>query len=151
MKSLFNQKTAGLLQQRIEQLQPQAQPLWGTMNVTEMLLHCNKVLHNLLTAPPPASPKKTSVKQYLTRWMVLYVLPRFPKGAQAPKQVRTKGLVRDEEFEQQKAALIQLIHTFGAHKEPIRLPHPYFGNISTDQWGLTAWKHTDHHLRQFGV
>jgi hypothetical protein len=151
MKSLFDPNAAASLVQRIEQLQPQSQPLWGTMTATEMLLHCNKVLHNLMTTPAPASTKKTSVKQYLARWIVLYVMPRFPKGAQAPKQVRTKGLIQDEQFAAQQSDLIQMVHRFAAHTAPIRLPHPYFGNISTGQWGRTAWKHTDHHLRQFGV
>lgn len=151
MKSLFEEKGTTALIQRINQLQPDAQPLWGTMTVTEMLLHCNKVLHNLMTATAPASPRRTTAKQYLARWMVLYVLPRFPKGAQAPKQVRTKGLIKDEEFETQKADLLRVVRQFAAHTAPIRLPHPYFGNINTQQWGITAWKHTDHHLRQFGV
>lgn len=30
-------------------------------------------------------------------------------------------------------------------------PHPAFGPLSAEEWGVMAWKHFDHHLRQFGV
>ena len=29
--------------------------------------------------------------------------------------------------------------------------HPAFGDISYDDYGVLIAKHTDHHLRQFGV
>jgi hypothetical protein len=28
--------------------------------------------------------------------------------------------------------------------------HPYFGPMSQEDWLRWAWRHTDHHLRQFG-
>ncbi|OQP57805.1 hypothetical protein A3860_09275 [Niastella vici] len=28
------------------------------------------------------------------------------------------------------------------------LTHPALGNLNTTQWGIAAWKHMDHHLRQ---
>ena len=31
------------------------------------------------------------------------------------------------------------------------LAHPAFGKLSPRAWGVLAWRHTDHHLRQFGV
>jgi hypothetical protein len=29
--------------------------------------------------------------------------------------------------------------------------HPVFGRMTRRAWGALAYKHTDHHLRQFGV
>ena len=29
--------------------------------------------------------------------------------------------------------------------------HPIFGPLTVRQWGVQGYKHTDHHLRQFGV
>jgi hypothetical protein len=29
--------------------------------------------------------------------------------------------------------------------------HPAFGNLTANQWGVLGYRHTDHHLRQFGV
>ena len=30
-------------------------------------------------------------------------------------------------------------------------PHPIFGEMNRDEWGKIAYKHIDHHFRQFGV
>lgn len=29
--------------------------------------------------------------------------------------------------------------------------HPFFGEMTEDQWDVLLWKHLDHHLQQFGV
>ena len=30
-------------------------------------------------------------------------------------------------------------------------PHPFFGALTPDDWGVLTYKHLDHHLRQFGL
>jgi hypothetical protein len=149
-KNLLDKECNESVISRAQKLRPDSTPLWGTMTVTEMLHHCNKVNEQLLLPAPP-SDKKTSLRQYLIRWVVLYVMPRFPKGAKAPKKFHTKGTIDHAEFENQKQAFITLVHRFASHAGPIAHYHPYFGKLSTEQWGLTNWKHMDHHLRQFGV
>lgn len=148
--NLLNKNTAENVIARAQKLRPDSEPLWGKMTVTEMLHHCNKV-HEQLLAPAEPTNKKTSLKQYLVRWLVLYAMPRYPKGAQAPKKFHTKGMIDNGEFEKEKQAFINSVHRFAAHEGAILHWHPYFGKLSTEQWGLTSWKHADHHLRQFGV
>jgi hypothetical protein len=148
--NMLSKEGSESLVQRIQNLRADTPPLWGSMTATEMLLHCNKV-HEHLLSPAEASGKGTSVKQFLVRWVVLYMLPRYPKGASAPKQLRTKGAISEAAFEGQKQTFIDLIRRFQQIKTPIQHHHPYFGNLSTEQWGLASWKHTDHHLRQFGL
>jgi hypothetical protein len=150
MKNLVNSGAITSLVERIERLHAGTKPLWGCMTSTEMLLHCNKVCSYLLT-PPPAGQKKTSPKEYMIRVFALYLKSNFPKGIKGPKQVQTKGLVADEEFEMQKNAFIDVLRRFPELDSPINHRHPYFGLMNTKEWGITAWKHTDHHLRQFGV
>jgi hypothetical protein len=149
-RNLLHKDSAELLISRLQNLRPDTAPRWGSMTATEMLLHCNKV-HQYLLSPPASSGKNTSLKQYLIRWVVLYLIPNFPRNAQAPKQVRTKGAIADAAFGEQKQAFIEIIRRFPRHGAPIQHHHPYFGNLSTKQWGLSAWKHADHHLRQFGL
>ena len=151
MKNLFDSHAVEQLIQRVQQLQPDTPPQWGSMTATEMLLHCNKVHQQLLAPPTSANKKKTTLRQYLARWVVLYIMPHFPKGAQAPKQLHTKGTIHDEAFEEQKEQFIQIVRRFPTHKLPVEHRHPYFGNLNTQQWALAGWKHTDHHLRQFGL
>lgn len=149
-KNVLDQQSTEQLISRVEKLQAGSKALWGSMTATEMLLHCNKI-HQLLLSPGTRSQQKTSFRQYLVRGLVLYVLPNFPKNAKAPQQVRTKGTVANEAFEEQKQAYISLMQRLHQHNAPILHRHPYFGNLSTAQWGLASWKHADHHLRQFGV
>jgi hypothetical protein len=33
---------------------------------------------------------------------------------------------------------------------PTTATHPFFGPLTHGGWGRLAWKHLDHHLRQFG-
>jgi hypothetical protein len=149
-KNLLNKEAIESLVQRVQRLSPRTPPRWGSMTATEMLLHCNKV-HEHLLSPAESSGRGTSAMQYLLRWVVLYVMPRYPKGANTPKQLRTKGAIPDAAFEEQKKIFIELLRRFQQHQASIQHHHPYFGNLSTRQWGRASWKHTDHHLRQFGV
>lgn len=136
--------------ERVQNLQADSTPRWSQMTATEMLRHCNLV-HAQLLAPAATTQKKTSLRHYLLRWVVLYLLPRYPKGAETPRQFRTKDTVDAAGFETEKQAFIASLRRFALQNKPIAHWHPYFGNLSTTQWGLSSWKHADHHLRQFGV
>ena len=149
-KNLLDKESGHWMVQRIQDLQVDTLPRWGRMTATEMLLHLNKS-HQFLLAPAPATCRPTSFRQLLIRWLVLYVMPRYPKGAKAPQPLQTKGAIDNSAFEEQKKLFVALIRQFAQHKDGIRHYHPYFGALDTKQWGLTCWKHTDHHLRQFGL
>ena len=41
MKNIFNSADATQMIERINQLKSDTQPLWGTMNASKMLAHCN--------------------------------------------------------------------------------------------------------------
>ncbi|MGE3404237.1 MAG: DUF1569 domain-containing protein [Vicinamibacterales bacterium] len=44
-----------------------------------------------------------------------------------------------------------LIERFAASPRDFAFqPHPFFGPLSEREWLHWAWRHTDHHLRQFG-
>jgi hypothetical protein len=149
-KNLFTTEAVNQMIGRINKLQPDTQSLWGKMNATEMLLHCNSIHERLLTQP--ATPgKKTTLKQLLIRTVVLYVMPHYPKNVTAPKPLQVSGKIPVTEYENQKEKCIQLLHQFLQHNQEVNHYHPYFGNLNTKQWGRTSWKHLDHHLRQFGV
>lgn len=54
------------------------------------------------------------------------------------------------DFEKEKGPLIGMINAF--NKETMsKEPHPFFGKLTNEQWSKGLWKHTDHHLQQFGV
>ncbi|SHF67552.1 DUF1569 domain-containing protein [Flavisolibacter ginsengisoli] len=148
-KTLFNKATADNVIERVNKLQPGNKPRWGTMTATEMLLHSN--LCNEEIFQPIMPVRKTRFKQYLLRMIALYMAPNFKKGIKGDPGKETVGKIAAEGFEQQKLKFIELIRRFPEQEGDLTLPHIAFGNISKEQWGIAAYKHMNHHLRQFGV
>ncbi|HEU4632978.1 MAG TPA: DUF1569 domain-containing protein [Flavisolibacter sp.] len=148
-KNLLYPEVAQQIIERVQRLQATSKAQWGKMNATEMLLHCN--LCNEQIFKGEAFVKRTTARQYLLRLLALYVAPHFKKGIRGDAKNETKGRIGVWEFESQKQRFTENIGRFLLQKEPLRLPHIAFGNLSTGQWGIAAYKHMDHHLRQFGV
>lgn len=148
-KNLLDAEGVRLLVERAQRLQPHDAAKWGRMTATEMLVHCNKI-HAYLLSPSTNAKRKSTVKQHLIRWLVLYILPRYPRNATAPKEARTSGNVSSTDFDEEKKTFVYLLDKF-SKTQNINHHHPYFGRLSTREWGIAMWKHTDHHLRQFGV
>lgn len=148
-RNLLNKEAARQMITRVAALQKDAKPKWGIMNATEMLLHCNLCNNQVLEGKIPY--QKSTIKQQLLRIIALYMAPNFPKNLKTEPDNDTKGKIGSDQFEAQKQLFIETVQRFAERKEPITLTHPAFGNLNTTQWGIAEWKHTDHHLRQFGV
>ncbi len=114
-----------------------------------MLLHCNSCNREILEGQ--RDDRKTTVKQFLLRILALYVAPQFKKGIKGEKHHNTKGRIDHSAFDRERMEFINLINKFSVNTKKLTLSHPAFGNISTNEWGIAAYKHMDHHLRQFGV
>lgn len=134
---------------RVLKLTPDVTPKWGTMNVVEMLQHCNA--NNTLILNGVQSTRKDSLKQSGAKLAFLYLPLKFPKNIKAPNTLR---LITDKEtpqnFEKEKELYIELISRFPSHTFPSKMYHPSFGNLKPKEWGVLNWMHMDHHLRQFG-
>lgn len=148
-KSLLKKETADFIIARVQNLSAVHQPQWGAMTASEMLLHCNSCNRQILEES--RGNKKTQIKQYLLRILALYIAPNFKKNIQGELEHHTKGKANDLDFETYRKEFIHLINKFPVNTRCLTLSHPAFGNISTQEWGIAAYKHMDHHLRQFGV
>ena len=148
-KNLLTEEAAHSIIARIEKLTASHQPQWGEMTASEMLLHCNSCNKQILEES--RGNEKTTLKQYLLRILALYIAPDFKKNIQGETRHNTKGKISNADFEQQRKDFIDLIARFPINNHPLTLTHPAFGNISTQEWGIAAYKHMDHHLRQFGI
>jgi hypothetical protein len=147
-KNLRDEGTAKELIERVNGLAADRSALWGKMQVTEMLHHCNKATRAILDGRP--SNKPSSLKQQSLKFLFLHVLQKFPKNVEAPARVAVEKISRDR-FEVEKQHLIDLTNEFVRHPKSIEATHPIFGNLNDRQWGVFTWMHLDHHLRQFGV
>lgn len=144
--TIFDNAVRQQLLARLEQLSPTAAPRWGRMTAPQMVSHLIESYRfgaGELTLPLWFVPFRP-----LVRWLALYVIP-FPKGAPAAPQLLARI---PDQWESDLAALRERIAGFtppaGGASRP---PHPIFGVMSDADLGVLAYKHTDHHFRQFGV
>ena len=149
MKTLFDTHTHQEVLQRIEKLNEHSTPVWGTMNVGQMLKHCQlplEVANGKLTLNKPNILMRMIFKLVKSN---MYDDKLWKKSLPTPKQF----LVTDKQaFASEKEKLVQTINSFEKKSTNLHWPeHPAFGKFTNDQWGKMQYKHLDHHLRQFGV
>lgn len=148
MKSFWDTTAREDLCRRVDRLTATAAPQWGRFNATQMLAHLNDAMRmtlgELVVKPKNLPLRYTPIKQ-----LVIYALP-FPKGAPtAPELLARCG---DACFADEQAIFRALADRLAAKPSGERWPeHPAFGRLTHDAWGVLAFRHTDHHLKQFGV
>lgn len=146
--TLANRKDRERLIKRVQRLQPDTLPYWGSMNVREMLAHCADALRNATGELPIAVRNLPLARTGLVKWLMIDVIP-FPKGAPTARELRER---EPGDIDAERAALIALFERFAPEQVTTTFaPHPLFGELTPKQWGKLAYKHVNHHLRQFGV
>ncbi len=150
MKQTFTQEGIEELVARLEKLNSDTPPLWGSMTVSQMLKHCS-LLYIYLIKGGSQRPK----------WYVRLVASIVYKPAMVNEKPYKQGLPTapnfiikgDPKFEETRKRLIgyiQEVHGYDKEKMENKV-HPLIGKLSMQQWNNVIYKHIDHHLRQFGV
>ncbi|OZC03589.1 DinB family protein [Rubricoccus marinus] len=154
LPNFFDRSVARGLLARIDRLTPESQPEWGVMSVAQMLAHTAKPFDALYDPafaqrhPKPRGPMKL-VMRFLVKPVVVSETPYRKNGKTAPSFLVTDA--RDFETERQKLkAYISRASGEGAAAFEGRESHS-FGKITAEEWSAMFYKHTDHHLTQFGV
>ncbi|KYG34416.1 DUF1569 domain-containing protein [Alkalihalobacillus trypoxylicola] len=149
MKDIFEQLHTKEILDRIDLLGSDTKAQWGKMNPAQMLAHCSSfqdiAMGNQL---PPRSLLGMVVGKLAA--------PIFYNDKPLPQNMSTISTLiinNQREFETEKEKLKQKLITFqtnGPHKCTAH-PHPFFGKLTSEQWGKGIYKHLDHHLKQFNV
>lgn len=147
MPTLANTTQRDAIIDRVERLAPDAVGQWGKLTAPQMLAHCADALRMGL-GELPCKPKHVPIARLaITKWLFFNVLP-FPKDAPTARELIART---PSSWEEERARLVSLIRQVGgAEGEGRMADHPLFGPLTRRQWGQLAWKHLDHHLRQFG-
>ena len=150
MKNIFDLEESTRLIQRINQLTPITEKLWGKMTVAQILAHCNVPYAMIYTTnyPKPNAFKKLLLKLFVKRAVV--GKKPYPKNGRTSPEFIIKA---QRDYTLEKKLLIENIKKTQAlgeahfdHKES----HS-FGKLTTKEWSTLFYKHLDHHLKQFGV
>ena len=150
LPSIFTPEVGDQVIARINQLTPQSKPIWGKMNVAQMLAHCN-VTYEMTFDHKHAKPN--GFARFLLK---LFVKKTVVSETPYTKNSRTAPafLIVDERvYETEKERLIQYIrkvYHMGAGAFEGKESHS-FGPLTSLEYNNMFYKHLDHHLSQFGV
>ncbi|HEX8409302.1 MAG TPA: DUF1569 domain-containing protein [Thermoanaerobaculia bacterium] len=147
MKTLFDEQQRNGLMSRIERVTAETRPTWGKMNAERMLTHLVESMR-MAIGELQTRPKNLFIRFAPFRQLFVYVLP-WPKGVPtAPELIPSDSRNVDDS----KRELARLCTEFGKRNTREDWPyHPAFGELGRKGWGVLAWRHIDHHLRQFGL
>ena len=146
MDTVFNKATREELIERINSLNDSIDPQWGKMTVYQMLKHCTLFEEMSLG-------KKTYKRMFLGRVFGKIALKSNLKADHLKKNMPTVPWAKIKETENGDVHSIRnkwiaLIAEY-AYFSKEEIVHPFFGKLTKEQIGQLAYKHTDHHLRQF--
>ncbi len=150
MKNLFEAARVGEVKERMAQLRPDSERLWGKMNAAQALAHCSRGIE---LAVGDRIPPRLLLGRIIGR-----MVKPMARGTDKPMRRNSptvKDLVVQDERDlgTERERLCGLIERF-ATAGPAGCtthPHSFFGRLTPEEWATLMYKHLDHHLRQFGV
>ena len=153
MPTLANPDTLTQLLARLERLGPDTPRQWGVMTAGEMLCHLGDASDGVLGRRVTPGNVPPNVLPLPIRWLMLYSPMPFPKGVETRPGVNPhKEGTRPADFAQDRARVVDALRALTvAAPETLSPTHFRFGPMSKSKWLRWAYKHTDHHLRQFGL
>ena len=147
MKSVFDNTTRDELITRISTLNESSIARWGKMNVYQMLKHCR-----LWTEWVSGSTryKRIFLSHFFGKIALKSVLKdEAPLGRNSSTISVFRINEKEGDIESEKRKWIALIQSHEHFSNP-DFVHVFFGKMTKEQIGYLAYKHADHHLRQFG-
>jgi hypothetical protein len=146
--SILNDADRTAIRRRIGSVTTASVPRWGRMDAKAMLNHLKLSALMALGELPVACKSKRAFQVFPIKHLILYVVP-FPKGAPTAPELLVPDATPVDAI---RSELVSLVERIGAGPSEGDGPvHPLFGRLSFREWGVATYKHTDHHLRQFGA
>ena len=148
MRSILNEHDRSEITDRLRTLSASSTARWGRMDVVAMLQHLRLSSRMTLGELPVASVNKRAFQIFPLKHLILYVFP-FPKGAPTASELKPADPLS---FEDERAVVLELLNRIGTGPQEGAGPaHPLFGPLTWREWGVATYKHTNHHLKQFGA
>ena len=146
MKTVFDKTNRDELISRINKLDENNTPQWGKMTVYQMVKH-GRLWEEMI------SGKLKCKRSFLGRLFGKMALKGFlkedkPLRRNTPTSPELKVTDNDGDITSEKKKWIALIEE-NAHFPKPSFVHPFFGKMTKEQIGFLAYRHIDHHLRQF--
>lgn len=150
MRTIFDNTTRNELIYRIDSLDENKTPEWGKMNVYQMVRHCSLFEEWMLGKNKPVY-KQAFIGRIFGKIALKGMLKDdrpIKRNMPTTSDLKIKESTGDLESEKKK--WITLIEDYENYSNPDFI-HDFFGKMTIEQIGIFAYKHTDHHLRQFSA
>ena len=146
-KSLANETVREEMLDRLKRLSPDAKPRWGKMSSAQMLAHLADWMA-MADGSLGVAPIRMIVRYPPLKQLAIYWLP-FPRNVMTARELRTRK-ARDWSIEMETVR--QRLAGFDVVARRNDWPnHPAFGKMTKRAWCVFAYRHMDHHFRQFGI
>lgn len=134
---------------RLEKLSPSSGRHWGRMTPHQMLCHLRDSFE-AAAGERKTSPAPSLLPRGFVKWVAIHTaLPWAHNFKTRPEVEQGRGGTPPADWNEDKQGLRRWIESFPQRKT--FAPHPMFGPMTWDEWQIWAYRHTDHHFRQFGI
>jgi hypothetical protein len=147
VKTLWDPGRQEELLQRVGRLTPDSRARWGRMTCPQMVVHITDAFA-LYLGELRAAGKRTPLQYAPLKHAFVYVVPIPRNVPTAPELTARLPCEWADEITRLRGAITRFAGERARRDWPL---HPIFGRLSPRAYGVLAYKHTDHHLRQFGV
>jgi hypothetical protein len=149
MANIFDKNANRQILERLEKLTADTTPQWGKMTAPQMVLHAQKPLD---VALGKLMLKSNLIGFLFGKMAKSSFLKNKGFGKNSPTAPQFK-ITTDPDFETEKKKLMEIVASFGEIGPSIiaNKKHPFFGEMTEEEWGILQFLHLDHHLQQFGL
>lgn len=149
MKSIFDPLVFQEILGRIARLTPGAPRQWGKMSPAQMLEHSARAVEMALGRGPQKQMWLGKLIGWIFKSQFLGEKP-FQKNAPTGPDFVVRGEPDFAETRNRLVSVVRELHALGEGGVEGHV-HGFFGALKGAEWGVTQYKHLDHHLRQFGA
>ena len=147
MATAWDPDVRAALVARARTLTPGHTARWGALTVAGMLSHLNEAARMATGELPITGKGPTLLRWPPVRYLLIHHLPMPKNAPTAPELLAGCGAA---DFARELQTFTEIFPRLDGASHRL-VPHPAFGALSHTSWGVLIHKHTDHHLRQFGV
>ena len=143
--------TADEFRNRINQLTPESERIFGKMDVAQMMRHMRLSL-DTATGKETVPDKSTPVVRNVLFFLTCHVMTTWPGGKiKAPDYWNPPA---EHEFDEERRLLLDAIDPFldKLEQDPAFVTsNPVLGPLNQKKWSRLLGIHFKHHLRQFSI
>ena len=150
MKTIFDKSTRDEIIGRIAAVTADKSAQWGKMNVFQMLEH-NTYWNGWMLGEGVHTYHQAFLGKVFGKMALRKMIrDEQPFDQNIPTSAQFKPKETKDDLEAEKLKWIALTEAYENYNNP-HFIHDFFGKMTKEQVGILVYKHSDHHLRQFGV